>query len=317
MDCREYIVGFLTADADDELDARERKIAREHLRRCAACRARLANERALKALIHEHSPRAKAPADVRLRIRAALGEINSCPARHAAAAPVARVSPARAGGARNRLAHAFRATRRLYVAAPAIAAASIVLIVLFAGGTRRPVQTARRSVPQFDLAIREFARMADDFVPNVPVDAFNSKDGIYYAWVVGNSNRPPDERLDVSRSYSELNMPADLYNFDDSGYSVVGGRFDHLADGRAISYTLYRGPDGALMNICIRNPRMEIPVDAVYWLGMHSFYSYKHYSLCVTSDPAGRFVSILVTRQRLLNLVRDVMLADIEITAQR
>lgn len=310
MDCREYLVGFLSADADDELDARERALADEHIRGCASCRLRLASERALKAAIRAHAQRAKAPADVRFRIRAALGEMKG-----SAAIAHADSARTRIGGAPARR---LRATRRWYVAAPAVAAALILVTVLFAGRTRPPVHTPpHRPIPQFDLAIREFARMADDFEPNVPIDAFNSRNGIYYAWVVSNTNRQPDERLDLSRSYSELNMPADLYNFDDSGYRVSGGRFDHLADGRAVSYTLYRGPDGALMDICIRDPRMDLPDGAVYWLGMHSFYRYRHYSLCVTWDPAGRFVSILVTHQPLINLVRDVMLADIEITAQR
>jgi hypothetical protein len=49
---------------------------------------------------------------------------------------------------------------------------------------------------------------------------------------------------------------------------------------------------------------------------MHSFYRYKHYSLCVTFDPTGRFVSIVVSRQPIIGLVRDVALADMAATAQ-
>jgi hypothetical protein len=194
----------------------------------------------------------------------------------------------------------------------------IILAIVSAGGRSRKVQTTQqRSIPQFDFAIDKFEQMANDFQPNVPIDAFNSSGGIYYAWVVANPNHQPDERLDLARSYSELDMPADLYNFGDSGYRVFGGRFDRLEDGRPVSYTLYRGPSGALMDICIKNPQIEIPIAASYWVGMHSFYRYKGHSLCVTMDPAGRFVSILVTPEPLINLVRDVTLADIEVTAQR
>jgi anti-sigma factor RsiW len=323
MKCREYIAGFLSADADDELDASERRLVDDHLGGCAACRARLANERAMKALIRRHSPLAKAPADVRLRIRAALGEMNDRPAdsRRGAnsmrAAGMTRALEAKTPG---RFARVLGSRRRLYVAAPALAALSIALIVaLSSGGARPPAPAAQRlAVPEFDLAIGKFGQMAGDFTPNVPVEAFNSNDGAYYAWVVSQdtAKQAPDDRLDLVHSYSELGMPSDLYDFDSSGYALAGGRFDHLADGRAVTYTLYRGHDGALMNICIRNPRMAIPLGAMYWVGMHSFYRYKDYSLCVTFDPTARFVSIVVSRQPIIDLVRDVTLADIEAAGQ-
>lgn len=305
MDCREYTVNFLSADADDELYGAERELADEHLRGCAECRTRLAGERALKQLIRRHSARVRAPADVRLRIRAALGGIDGREAR--------RGIVARASGSASR---GRARTLRRYVAGSAIAAL-IAIAVLAGGGKWRHVQNQPRPVPEFDFAISKFAEMANDFQPNVPIDAFNSSDGIYYAWVVTNSNRQPDERLDLARSYSALDMPSDLYNFIDSGYRVFGGRFDRLPDGNPVSYTLYRGPNGALMDICIKSPRLKTPIGAVYWVGLHSFYRYKHYSLCVTLDTTGRFVSILVTSQPIINLVRDVTLADIQVTAER
>ncbi|HJU28915.1 MAG TPA: hypothetical protein VJ718_07080, partial [Candidatus Binataceae bacterium] len=255
--------------------------------------------------------------DVRLRIRAALGEMSER-ASEVRRAGFWSIGASRPEGKRS-LTRVKNAARKLYIGVPALAA--LLIVALIVSGrihtSTRTTTTAIQPIRQFDFAINQFQQMADDFVPNVPVDAFNSSQGIYYAWVVNASNRQPDERLDLSRSYSELNMPSDLYNFAESGYRVAGGRFEHLADGRPVSYTLYRGPDGALMNICIVNPHMEMPVGASYWVGMHSFYSYKHYSLCVTFDPTGRFVSILISRQPLINLVRDVTLAEAEVTAQR
>src|SRR5215831_12843530 len=83
MNCDEYVAQFLSADADDQLSAAERHLVEEHLHGCDQCRARLSEELALKASIRRHMGTAKAPADVRLRIRAALGEPAERGTRHA------------------------------------------------------------------------------------------------------------------------------------------------------------------------------------------------------------------------------------------
>src|ERR1700719_2154023 len=75
VDCREYIDEYLAAYADDELGASELRDAEEHLSGCARCRARLSDERTLKALVRQHSGSVQAPADLRLRIRTTLGEM--------------------------------------------------------------------------------------------------------------------------------------------------------------------------------------------------------------------------------------------------
>src|SRR5215467_1789490 len=83
MNCDEYVDQFLSADADGQLSAPERHLVEEHLRACRQCRARLDEELALKASIRRHMGTAKVPADVRLRIRAALGEAAENGMRHA------------------------------------------------------------------------------------------------------------------------------------------------------------------------------------------------------------------------------------------
>src|SRR5215469_1176789 len=74
MNCDEYVEHFLSAQADNQLAADELYLAEEHLRGCSRCGALLSEEQELKAQIRLHAGIAKAPADVRLRIRAALGE---------------------------------------------------------------------------------------------------------------------------------------------------------------------------------------------------------------------------------------------------
>src|ERR1700740_799642 len=74
MNCEEYVDQFLSAHADAELSGPEQRTVEEHLRGCYRCRDLLAEEQALKVHIGRHAGTVKAPADLRLRIRAALGD---------------------------------------------------------------------------------------------------------------------------------------------------------------------------------------------------------------------------------------------------
>jgi hypothetical protein len=55
---------------------------------------------------------------------------------------------------------------------------------------------------------------------------------------------------------------------------------------------------------------MMLPVGAISWIETHSFYQYRGYSLCVTFYPTGHFVSIVVARIPVTQLVRIVALAE-------
>src|SRR5689334_21437309 len=92
MNCDEYVDQFLSADADGELAAAERHLVEEHLRGCAQCRAKLEEELALKASIRRQMGAAKAPADLRLRIQAALGEAIERRGQHTSIGADARAS---------------------------------------------------------------------------------------------------------------------------------------------------------------------------------------------------------------------------------
>jgi hypothetical protein len=311
VDCQEYISEYLAAHADNELTGQERRAAEDHLASCPACRGQLAEERALKALMRQQAGIVKTPADVRRSIRAALAEVSergflvwnrrdsfgAIASSHQAAESVDK-----------RLA---RLNRPWMWAS--VAASILVLVVLITGLDMLSRRASREiSVPAFDSAISKFARFERDFEPNVPLDAFSDHDGISYAWVVDrNSLTELSDRIDdVARAYREADMPADIYHFEQSGYGLAGGRLERMPEGRPVTYTLYVGYQGSILSICYRDARMAAPVGAAYASGVHSFYDYQGYTICLTFYPTGHFVSILVSRQPLQQLVWTVTLAE-------
>ncbi|MGA9722797.1 MAG: zf-HC2 domain-containing protein, partial [Candidatus Binatus sp.] len=65
MDCATYIEKYLSAHVDGELSASELREAEEHLAGCVNCRARFAEERAVKTLLRERAEMRRTPAMVR------------------------------------------------------------------------------------------------------------------------------------------------------------------------------------------------------------------------------------------------------------
>jgi hypothetical protein len=294
MDCSEYLDKFLSPHADGELTARERRKAEDHLEGCGPCRARMAEERSFKVLVREHAGMVRVPAEVRLKIRAAIGEM---------AEPFA-------GRSQSKQRRPILPSRRMGTWIPLAAAATLLLCIgIYARHSMGLSPAAElHPVPAFDLAIAKYDSFVRDFVPNVPAD----RDGSDLAWVVDRDNAEPEiaMRDDVGRSYAEADMPNDLYDFDNTGFQLGGGRLDHLADGRPVTYTIYRRADDTILNVDLKDPSMSAPVGAVYWLGMHSFYNYKGYSFCLTFHQPGHFVSITLMRAPVAELIRNVALAD-------
>jgi hypothetical protein len=178
-------------------------------------------------------------------------------------------------------------------------------------------------VPAFDVAIGKYLQFQQAFVSNVPPEAYHSQDGVVYAWV---EERDPVHRVvdddspdsaDISRSYHEVNMPDDLFDFSAAGYRIAGARVDHLPNGGLVTYTMYQGEAGAILSLCFSDPTMAAPVGAAEWLGMRSFYTYKGYSICLSFYPTGHFVSILVTRMPMRQLLREVAGTDTMVVSQR
>jgi hypothetical protein len=193
----------------------------------------------------------------------------------------------------------------------------VIAIAIFAGRiTSQSGTPSNAAVPAFDLAIDKYLSLQRNFRPNVPPEAYSNADGVDYAWV---QSRDPLQRVataetdaadDVARAYREMSMPDDLMNLSPAGYRLAGGRAERLPDGRPITYTLYAGNNGTILSICYPDAAMAAPVGAINWFGMRSFYRYKGYSICMSFYPAGHFVSILVSRMPVNQLLNDVAVAD-------
>jgi hypothetical protein len=343
VNCSEYIEQYLSADADDELSVAERQLVEQHLRDCAECRARRAEERAVKASIRHHLGIVRTPADVRLRIRAALGELAERESLRPSLIERARVLPApgsrrrasrtlverrgpalistddaalrREGSVRRWLATQLR--RATYLAPVGfviilLAGATVLFRAAFNGTSEEAARGYWHPVPSFDFAIDRFNQLSQSFSPNVPAEAFSRDNGAYFAWVEGSDqiHQVSDDLPDISSSYEKSQMQPEFCDFAMAGYQLVGGRVDRLPDGAPVTYTLYRNPDNSILSIGLKQKTMDVPQGG-YWFETHAFYSYRGYSLCLTVYPVGHFVSLIVTRAPLIELLRAVAAADI------
>lgn len=321
MECLEYISEYLAAHADNELSPSQKSAVDDHLAGCEQCRSRLIRERALKQAIRQQVRLNRAPAELRLWIRAALNET-----------PLPATSiPAGVGGWR-RSAQRSRDLSRRELVQPTVThrlhrrrvwipigvtGSLVLLLALMTGRLIRPPEAAAKApVPAFDVAINKYQQFSREFQPNVPPEAYNNGDGMLYAWVMDRNSvqRVADdgpESDDISRSYRDADMPDDLFDFSAVGYHIAGGRVDHLPDGRPVTYTMYQGDAGQIVSLCFSDSTMAAPVGAVDWVGMRSFYSYRGYSICLSFYPTGHFVSILVTRMPVEQLLREVANTDV------
>jgi|SRR5581483_2503988 anti-sigma factor RsiW len=298
MTCGEYRESFLTAHADDELIGRDRRAADDHVGRCAGCRTALAQERRLKALVRTRFAPGKVPPDLRLRIRAALGEISDAPPRRPWRETIRRAA---------RRPAALR--RRLPLGIAAALAASLILALALKRQTGAPVVFAAvPPTPTFDYAVSKYEALAEEFVPNAAVET--SSAGADYAWVIERESHGyvADEVADLAEAYRNAEVPEDVYDF--AGYRLAGGRIDSTDDGAPATFTLYRSQNGEIISICLRAPNFYAPVGARYWAGSHTFYEYAGHSLCLTFHP-DHYVSIVVADEPVAALLRDVTSANV------
>lgn len=279
MNCEEYITNYLSAHADGELTPEEERAVAGHLGigvvdGCAACRARLAEEHLLKALIRRQAATVKTPEELNARIRAALDRLDRAPA------------PIRVGGA------ALRELKRPRAWVP-LAAAAAVIVALFIGslpGVRRGAGSGVSSMAAseaFDQAVRSYSDFESGFRPNVPSTSLAM----------------------IAKSYGAATMPHDMWDFEHAGFVVAGGRIDRLPDGNPVTYTLYRGPRGDILCTRYKADNFTIPPGAVAELHGHRFYVYKGYSLCLTVSKDDHFICVLTTREPMERFRRDVSLA--------
>jgi anti-sigma factor RsiW len=270
VDCGTYIEKYLSAHVDGELGADELRAAEEHLAGCANCRARYAEERAVKALMRERAQMLRTPAMIRGSILAALDAEDS--------AQRARDRSRSVGGE-----HRKPVLRRAAVWAPlALAAAAVIAFVMMRGAS-----TPAHAITPFDIATDNYSHFAAHFEPNVK------------------SNSPAD----ISDAYLDHQLPGFLWNFQPSGYKLIGGRLDRLQDGSPIAFTVYRGDNGTILCTYMKAHGFGPPPGATRVIGGHTYYQYKGYSVCL-SYPHGGFMCVLVSRRSMNDFVQDIVASE-------
>ncbi len=282
VDCSTYIEKYLSAHVDGELSAAELREVEEHLAGCVNCRARFAEERAVKTLLRERAEMRRTPPMVRGSILAALDAIDAADAKHAAGRGLDRSASADRGG--------VLSMRRARVWAPiGMAAVAVFAFVILHGG-RGP--TPAQAIPPFDLAINNYAQFVGHFEPNVK------------------ANSPAD----VSDAYMEHQLPGFVWDFGQRGYKMVGARLDRLPDGSPVAYTFYRGDPGTILCTYMQSHGLQPPpgeaqdlgVETNAYGGEHHYYEYKGYSVCL-SYPRPGCICILVSQHPMKQFVQDIV----------
>lgn len=282
MNCREYIDHFLSAHADGELTGADLREAQAHVASCEECAARLAEERALKSLVHKHAALVETPSAVRARLLTVLAEEAARGEGALAPRSGAQRSPSRERG--------IRTVRRPAIWIPLSIAACLAVAFISARQLgifpNEAVHVVYHSdgVPEFDVAIAYLAKFDRHFNPNVPSNSYG----------------------DVAGAYVEAHMPGVLWNFNSSGLRLVGGRLDKFPDGRTATFTFYKGEGNSLVCIRYKASTSSLPPGALRAIGSHLFYSYYGYSICYSYSPISDFVCLLVTRQPVKQLLQSV-----------
>lgn len=288
MNCDEYVTGFLSAHADGELTREEENSVEGHLGTgaedgCAACRARLAEENLLKALIRRQAPTVNAPEELKVRIRGALDRLD------AEAPPL----PPTSNGT------LMRQLRRPRIWMP-LAAVTAIIVALFIGslpGVRSGAKPDLGGVSAIAPSVA-FGQAAD------ALGQFERPGGF-------NANVPSGSLVQIATAYGAVSLPNEMWNFERSGYSVVGGLLSHLSDGTPVTYTLYHGAKGNILNMRYRANDFSVPPGAAATHGRHRFYRYKGDSLCLTISEHTGYVDILAARMPLAKLEQAVSTASL------
>jgi hypothetical protein len=282
--CEEYIANYVSAHADGELSPGEERAVIQHLGTglddgCASCRARLAEERLLKALIRRQSATVKTPDELHARILAALDGEEMQPLRRRAGLAIARE------------------IKRPHVWVPLAAVAMLLVVIFAAGGLsggHRAAALRNRGISAIpasdalDQAVYSYESFETAFRPTVPSGSL----------------------AEIAMAYGSAEMPDLMWNFQFAGYTVAGGRIDTLPDGNPVTYTLYRGRNGDILCTRYKASDFAVPPGAVGEIHGHVLYEYDGYSLCVTVSQRDHFICILTTSEPIAELRRDISLAQ-------
>jgi hypothetical protein len=169
--------------------------------------------------------------------------------------------------------------RVIFPMATALAAGLLLLVLRTGTGANQPV-------PDFDLAIDRYQQSLANFHPNVPSNSIEK----------------------VLTAYIERGMPSYMWDFGPQGFKLVGGRFEHLNDGRPVTYTWFRGSDAGVMCMFRQVSGFEAP-RAIHIERDHLlFYRYRSYSVCLINVGGyGDFVSVVVSPMPMKQFMRMVL----------
>jgi hypothetical protein len=146
--------------------------------------------------------------------------------------------------------------------------AALFLVLSNAGRT-----TTR--VPDFDLAIAKYEGAVANFTPNVP-------------------SRDIETML---TAYLENGMPTYMWDFSRQGFKFVGGRFEHLPDGAAVTYTWFHGANNGVMCMFRQTDSFRAPPGAHEERQHLLFYRYRGFSVCLINVGGyGSFLSVIVAQ---------------------
>ncbi|HKV55145.1 MAG TPA: hypothetical protein VJN94_10960 [Candidatus Binataceae bacterium] len=162
--------------------------------------------------------------------------------------------------------------------------AGMLIFVLKAGPGRSP------AVPDFDLAIENYQASLTNFRPNVPSGSMQL----------------------LLTAYIEHGMPSYMWDFGPEGFKLVGGRFEHLADGTPVTYTWFRGNQAGVMCMFRQTSGFKAPA-GIYRDSHHMlFYRYHGYSVCLINVGGyGDFVSVIVSPIPMKQFMRLVTAATL------
>jgi Putative zinc-finger len=181
-------------------------------------------------------------------------------------------------GPRSRFSEVLAALLRPQVWAPLAALAAAIVIAIAIRGR------SSSEIPQFDPVLEQFSRFEKNFEPNVPSNSL----------------------ADVAEHYHNAHMPSFIWNFNPFGFKLAGGRIDKLADGRLVTYTLYRGPGGAIMCSRFKTDDLSVPRGGHEIRTNQYVYSYKGYSVIYTLDTQRHFVCLLISRMPAQEFAHDI-----------
>jgi Putative zinc-finger len=195
-----------------------------------------------------------------------------------AALDTAEASAGSAAALPGRSASTTRLRARVWIPA---AIAAVLLVAFF---TARGRFAGGPSVPTFDVAIAKLQSFEKHFEPNVPSAS----------------------AAEISDAYMDHKMPGYIWNFNGAGYRLVGGRVDHLPDGRPATFTFYRSGSDAILCTYVEIVGFAPPTGSAAEGGGHVFYRYRGYSICVTRLPKDHFYCILISRRPVQEFVQVV-----------